>query len=293
MLRKAFHHESIVIDRKTSPTIRVGQPRLAVVLSGTPDQFGRLVEGIEDGLYSRMAVYRFDAPLTYKSQRPRPRDKEFEAFLETSAAQLLELFHNLESRTEPLWVDLDDTIWDCIDNAFEALFRVCFEEGTVDSKLAASVKRAPLISIRIAVVLAVIRQWEKGSKLDQAQSIAMSEADIKAGLALGLAFVENSLRLAMELHPRLGSAPNLSDIPGFNRMTQQEREFYDALPVKYQTAQALEIAKDREISKRRYHRLQNRWQSSGLIDKVKQGQYSKRVTIDTSSTLDTLDIVPF
>ena len=57
ILRAAFHHEKISYSRKTNDEyIEIKEPKIAVVLSGTPAQAQRLLASAEDGLFSRFTV---------------------------------------------------------------------------------------------------------------------------------------------------------------------------------------------------------------------------------------------
>jgi hypothetical protein len=53
-LRKAYHHETISLSRrKDREYLEVKNPRLSVVLAGTPEQVRRLIPDTENGLMSR------------------------------------------------------------------------------------------------------------------------------------------------------------------------------------------------------------------------------------------------
>ena len=60
LLRKAFHHEPVSSSRKTdNEMIRIDSPRLALLLSGTPGQFSRMIPASESGHMSRLLVYKW------------------------------------------------------------------------------------------------------------------------------------------------------------------------------------------------------------------------------------------
>ena len=60
LLRKAFHSEKISISRKTNNEyFEINNPRLAVALSGTPQQVYNIISSAEDGLFSRFVFYVF------------------------------------------------------------------------------------------------------------------------------------------------------------------------------------------------------------------------------------------
>lgn len=57
-LRKAYHHEPIKMSRRKDKEYNdIENPRISVVLAGTPEQVRRLIPSSEDGLLSRFAIY--------------------------------------------------------------------------------------------------------------------------------------------------------------------------------------------------------------------------------------------
>ena len=63
-LRKAYHHEPITSSKKSNNTYyHVTEPKLAIIVSGTPDQAIRFFHHSKDGLYSRfMMHYSLESP---------------------------------------------------------------------------------------------------------------------------------------------------------------------------------------------------------------------------------------
>ncbi|MCS2919044.1 YfjI family protein [Parabacteroides merdae] len=72
LLRKAFHHEPVSSSRKTdNEMIRIDSPRLALLLSGTPGQFSRLIPDSESGLLSRLLLYTCRSEAVGRMSRPK------------------------------------------------------------------------------------------------------------------------------------------------------------------------------------------------------------------------------
>lgn len=58
LLRKAFHHETISMSRrKDREYLEIDNPRVSVVLAGTPEQISHLIPDAENGLLSRFIFY--------------------------------------------------------------------------------------------------------------------------------------------------------------------------------------------------------------------------------------------
>ena len=72
VMRGAFHHEKISVARKTNKELlEIDEPRLAVVLSGTPNQVPKLIASAEDGLFSRFMFYAFKNDIVWQDPRPQ------------------------------------------------------------------------------------------------------------------------------------------------------------------------------------------------------------------------------
>ena len=68
VLRKAFHHEPISISRKIEKIFEeINQPKLSMVISGTPNQLQPLIKSKDNGLFSRFIVYSFDEIAEFKN----------------------------------------------------------------------------------------------------------------------------------------------------------------------------------------------------------------------------------
>ena len=273
IFRRAFHHERITVDRKGSGTLRVEYPKLALILSGTPNQITGLIDNTQDGLYSRFAVYMFEAPLRYESQRPSKKDQAFIIFKINAKEQVVHLYKSLRGRERPLAFKVSNHLWDQVDHAFEDLFNRLFnEDREVSPILAPIVKRGALITFRIAMVLSVIRHFEQGVDLSTVPGIEVGDADLKAAIALGLVFAEHGVRLPMMTQPTY-----LEAVGGHNRMTGPQRLFFDTLPDAFETKEALSIAHDQGVVKSTCYRWLNKLIEAGLLKKPRQGFYTKHV----------------
>lgn len=302
LFRQAFHHEDAGKSTKSEGTVRAKEPRIALAISGTEDQFEPLVEGVLNGLFSRFIVYRFHSRLEYRSQRPTPEDDAFGAYMTKTRARLCELYGALRARTEPLYVDTPAVLWDRIDAAFRDLFNRVLKDADAPDELAASIYRAVVIAFRIAAVLCVLRRFEEGKDLRSARSLDVGEDDVEAALSLSLVFVEQSMRQAlrmleplMKLRKPEGAMQKalsaLSQTGGAARMTGQQRTFFDALPAAFETARAVEIGTGPGVGV--HERTVKKWLrklcEAGMIEQPEHGVYRKKgAARGTMGTLGTL-----
>lgn len=81
VLRKAFHHEPVSISRKMDKVFEnIDEPKLAMLVSGTPDQLQPLIKSKENGLFSRFIVYNFDEISPFKNVFDRNKRNNKVAF---------------------------------------------------------------------------------------------------------------------------------------------------------------------------------------------------------------------
>ena len=158
LLRKAFHHETASSSRKTNHEyIEVQRPRLSVALSGTPSQVAGLISSAEDGLFSRFLFYAFKSAPTWRDVAPGNR-VNLTVYFETLSARVSDIatvINNTETK-----FDLTTGQWQQLNQKFAGKLN---EVSTFVSEDATStVKRLGLITFRIAMVLAAIRNGEEG-----------------------------------------------------------------------------------------------------------------------------------
>ena len=66
VLNKSYHHEPVGSSTKSSGSFMVKRPNLALLLSGTPAMLPRLIPSTENGLFSRILMYRIPGSGTYR-----------------------------------------------------------------------------------------------------------------------------------------------------------------------------------------------------------------------------------
>ena len=277
--RAAFHHERYTKTTKSEGTVSVAAPRLAVCVSGTEAQFLPLVESVENGLFSRFGVYRFRAPLAYRSRLHASRNNDFDDFLTDTSGHVQHVYNALERRSEPLYIDVPPDLWeDVVDAGFQALFdRLFTGAGRAPEGFAANVFRGAVTAFRIASILTVYRLAESGADLSRAASVEADRESVEAGTALALVYVEHAMRQALHLTPALGKLPNME---GAGRMTGEQLDFLAALPETFTTGDALALVQpERSPSARSVERWLSKWTDpGGPLRRRGQGAYEKRAT---------------
>ncbi len=152
LLRKAFHHETISMQRVQSSEsentfFQINDPSISLLLSGTVNQAHSLLqkEGLQNGLYSRLNLYIVTGIETWISRKPTDRQQQFDS-----------------------------------DIAFGELFAV-WNQHTPE--IAVLTKRYSLIAQRIAVILTVLRLFEDEA-LNETPTYQANDIDVEIGCEL-------------------------------------------------------------------------------------------------------------
>lgn len=156
LLRKAFSGEEFNKSRVgDSKEITIRNPKLAVCLSGTPNQLSKFIPSVEDGLFSRFMYYIFMEETDFEDPRPRTGIPNLELFFDKIGDKLHEIFKEIGS--DEICVTLQDEAWD-------ALFVYMKEWDTYvkpqRNGFTSVVKRYGLMLYRITALLSLIRMGE-------------------------------------------------------------------------------------------------------------------------------------
>lgn len=227
MLRKAFHHETISISRKTdSEFVEVNEPKLSVALSGTPKQVFGIINSAEDGLFSRFVFYVFKTDSIWLDPSPRGNPINLTRFFDEQSQRILDMVEFFED--EEMELHLTDEQWEELNNEFKAFLE---QINTFVSQDALSVvKRLGLILYRFCMIFSAIRKFETNS---HDKKIYCSDVDFKTALALIKVYLEHSIMMFNNL-PKQGER-------GVFKSGKNKQMFFDALPESFQRKEAVEI----------------------------------------------------
>lgn len=198
VLCAAFHHEDISSSFKVDGLpVFISNPRLAMCLTGTPNQFVQLVHSQENGLYSRLALLTAEPQWTWRSAAPREGGVELRSFFRGLGKEVLE-WHKflLESPTEVLFRPEQ---WAEHDACFSSLLDEVVSEG--ESSSGSIVLRLGIINARIASVLTALRKCE--DRMWGVHSYYCTDGDFHVACLMTRVLLEHSLLLSSSL-PELG-----------------------------------------------------------------------------------------
>lgn len=264
VVRKAFHHESISINRKKD-RYYIDNPRLSICLSGTFDQFKNMFESAENGHFSRYGLYTFDVERIWQSHRPTRESRALIESVKTASQSLYQMHQRLKERGEdnPLFIDLTDNQWQMIDDTFSQKMQI-IEDLDLSSHLHASNNRAAVLALRMACIFTVLRANEEDThRLVIEESLTPTQADMKAAILLADNFIKHAIRLYYIL-------PKSDDSDGKG---ERYKKFLLALPKEFETSDAYQAAERLDIPERTIRH----WLSTmDEFKRIKRGHYEKR-----------------
>lgn len=273
ILRGAFHHEQTMVDRKGDGSLRIPSPKIALVLTGTPDQFPRFLEhGVEDGLFSRFGIYSFNEASEFESQRPTEQTKEINQFTKDSAEKALRLYNMLVTRTNPLDASVSEELWAKMDSGFKQLHDLLVLTST--DELVATVKRGTLIAFRIAMISAAWRAFDSGQDLKELRHLEIGETDITIGRDLGLLLCQHAIRAAENVLPsRKGKRKHWATKA--MALSNDKQKLISQLPMEFKTKDILQIGDDMGIPKSTIFSWLESFVTQGILSKERHGTYQK------------------
>lgn len=194
VLRKAFEHEFVSLSRvSNSENIEIDNPKLGIALSGTPEQFKKLITSVENGLFSRFIYYVFQATPQWLNVSPKKDDVEPLANL---IKRLGEDFSNkmVELHQNHVEFEFTDEQWETFNFRFNDITNQysCF----IDEAISSNIFRMGVSIFRISMTLSVIRYIENGEKVPD--KVICTDLDFKISMELLKVFVKH-LSMAFNL----------------------------------------------------------------------------------------------
>lgn len=194
-LRMVFAHEGIGLRFRTDKEpIEVKEPRLAILMSGTPEQFVRFFKTLEDGMYSRFLFYMMGTDNRWKSQSPLDGNGNIDAkeLFGKLGEKLKVNFFN--TRGKEIFIHFTREQWDIHSETFDAELGIATAEDSPHS--AGIVKRSGLIMIRIAMVLSCMRIMEAGWQVNE---YTCSDEDFDTAMKIVLTSLKHSANISTML----------------------------------------------------------------------------------------------
>ena len=238
MLRKAFHSEKISISRKTNNEyFEINNPRLAVALSGTPQQVYNIIASAEDGLFSRFVFYVFKTNSKWIDPSPYGSRVNLTDHFAKLSNVVYEMVLFLDSGKTKIHLTKEQ--WDKFNPTFsEYLSQI---SAFVSEDAQSIVKRLGLVLYRMCMIFTSIRKFQAQ---EQATDIQCLDEDFETASQLIEVYLKHNI-LMFENLPKQEDEEN-----GPFKKGQNKKLFFDALPNHFTRKEAVELGATFNIAER-------------------------------------------
>jgi len=256
VLRKAFHHEPISISRKLEKVFEdIKEPKLAMVISGTPDQLQPLIKSRENGLFSRFMIYNFDEVSEFKNVFALKTRKNKEVF-EIIGNHIYTFYGELAKLNTPIEFSFTENQ---VNEFLETLrpIRTDIIENHSESFIS-NLHRHGLILFRLAMIFTVLRNK---SNISVQESLICSDIDFYNALQLTKALLRHSQFTFNTIET--------------GNLSLQDENILDCLKAQFTRAQVVGIGEKYNVPKRTIDDKLSQWQRKKVIKKISVGKYKK------------------
>jgi len=264
MLRKAFHHETISLSRKTNDEyISIKEPKISIALSGTPGQVSNLITSAEDGLFSRFIFYAFKVEQLWCDVSPYGNPINLNQHFNALSEQTFQMIQFFEQ--SPTDIKLSPDQWNMINQIGQKWLT---EITLFTSDEAGSVaKRLGIILYRLAMIFTALRKFENG---EATREVLCTGEDFEIALNIANTFVDHSVLMFNNLPKQDSMGP----FKGANN----KRDFFEALPPQFKRDEAILLGQSHNLKPRTIDNLLKDLCGKGLLAKPEYGHYQRVAT---------------
>ncbi len=208
-LRNAFDNTEVSYTRSTTKDyITVKEPKLAVAITGTPDQLPKLIGSAENGLLTRNIFYVFNSQYNFDSIAPKSNGNTKQIIVELS--EQVEKLYNRYIHHRYAFSLSEKQINAVTDYFSEAQEFVC---ENISEKLNGFIIRMAVISYKIAMILAALNQ-----NLDKNYQLSCSDNDINTALKMSQVFLQHAVAVYLQLYKSAGRQLTAHQIKVLNKL---------------------------------------------------------------------------
>lgn len=262
-LRKAAEHETLSRNRMNAPTEYIYEPRMSMLLTGTFDQFQKLVPSVHNGFFSRLTLlvvrrhahfnkHIFQAARMAQGCRPDEAGRE-----------LTKLWEKLQKHP-PMVFQLTEAQEEQLGEFFYQEYGSLIEQ--LGENFHPSVIRMGVTTMRIACILTALRLSEQDEWPEQ---LICRDEDFDTALLIAAKLLLHAADAFEQIQG--GAKPS---VPEAKRGLQRNL-LLAALPQEFSHAEMREIAQRTGTSNRSADRWISDWTDEGKIRRIGHGQYLK------------------
>jgi len=271
-LRKAFHGERISYGRrKDNEHVCVEHPQLAILMTCTPNQIGRLLpaDEVENGLANRFLFFCLKGGhgwINPFKQYGTPLDER----LYEHGKYFQQLYDELtRRRQQPLQVVLSEDQQRRFNDYFSPLLKE--QTGLHGQSLDAFIYRMGLSAFRMMMVFTVFRCFERQPMIPpETQALVCSDIDFQSVMTIINCLVNHTIYVYRNLLPQATvESQAIAD------MSESAKSLFLALDTEFTTQQTYAKADQLQIPRRTTERYLGDYVGRGLVRRIRNGQYRK------------------
>ena len=265
VLRKAFHHETLSISRDNEDKFfEIFNPKLSLVISGTPNQVAPLIKSNENGLFSRFMYYYFDEPSYWKDVSPKGQVQDTGLLFSESGDKIALVYGDLIKNEKEIKVDLTTEQWNKLNEGMTFLVSSFINIKKLD--ILSSIKRYGVILFRICMIFSVIRNKEN---LSNSEILFCDDKDFKCAFDIVKLTIDHSIKVSNLL--------NTEESDKTKRLKVREALLFSLLPKNFTKRESIEISETLNIPSRTLDFILNKFKTLGLIEHISNGVYKMKV----------------
>jgi hypothetical protein len=260
LIRCSFQQETIRYQRATERVfIEIEKPKLAIAISGTPDQVRPIINSIQNGLFSRFIYYIFRGNIDLRKIGKDVNGKNLTTHFENLGTELCKFINSRKN---------DKYDFEFTESQFKSSYEF-FNSHFATAKtflgedISSVIFRLGLILYKICMVLSAMREYD--NKSDKNGVITCRDEDFKIGLRLIEVYMKHSFEVFLSLQkPRVKEELSLKE------------KFLAELPEgKFETKDVNKLTTIIGRSERTLLYWLEEFVKNGLVNKISQGHYEK------------------
>ena len=269
LVRCIFEHETVSqLRRQNNEFIEIRNPRIAMLLSGTPNQVAPLLRNRENGLMSRFGCYVVNSRMEFDDQvwdTDTEGNTPREAILyDRLATELGDRYLWMEEAGHACYFYFTDAQLKTIKRMFRSEYDTYSQE--FGELFDATLKRMPVIMKRIGMILT-------GLRLDMSkplpERVVCSDEDFQTIVLIGHKLLMHAA-MVFQMMPELKSTP-MGEIGG----NMLQKQFFQMLPTDFTKQDAIEQAKVLGVNVRTMEDWLEKMIKQASIERVMKGMYQK------------------
>ena len=271
LVRCIFEHETVSqLRRQNNEFIEIRNPRIAMLLSGTPNQVAPLLRNRENGLMSRFGCYVVNSRMDFDDHVwdvEEEGNTPSEAVLyDRLATELGDRYLWMETAGHECYFYLTDAQLKTIKRMFRSEYDTYSQE--FGDLFDASLKRMPVIIKRIGMILT-------GLRLDMTkplpERVVCSEEDFQTMLLIGHKLLMHAA-MVFQMMPELKATP-MGEIGG----NMLQKQFFQMLPTDFTKQEAVKQAEVLGVSVKTIEVWLQKYIELSHIERVMHGSYRKAI----------------